>query len=268
MQDVKRKEKPDDELLIDKQNMPYKMDAGLGERARIGLIVLSDDQTIEYELGRVFDLPGVAFYGSRLYCAPTITSDSLKDMESQIARAVGLILPGMPLDVVAYGCTSGSMLIGTETVRALIHESRPGVSCTTPIQAAIAAFEALGAGSICLITPYADEINRKLRSHIQEQGFRVPVMGSWNELEDPKVGRISPESIREAVFDLGRSDLVDAVFLSCTSIRALEIIKEMESELGKPVISSNQAVGWHCLRLAGVEDRLSRFGSLFDRSVS
>ena len=88
-------------------------------------------------------------------------------------------------------------------------------------------------------------------------------MGSWNEPNDPHVGRISPDSIREAVFDLGRSNMVDAVFLSCTNIRALDIIKEMESELGTPVISSNQALGWHCLRLAGVEDRLSRFGSLF-----
>ena len=263
MPGVKTRKKLNDELFIDKRNIPYKMDSGLGERARIGLIVLSDDQTIEYELRRIFDLPDVVFYVSRIYCAPTITPDTLKDMENEIASAARLILPDQPLDVVAYGCTSGAMLIGTEAVRNCIHESRPGVLCTTPVQATIAAFEALDAGSICLITPYADEINRHMRSYILEHGFRVPVMGSWNEPKDPHVGRISPDSIREAVFDLGRSNMVDAVFLSCTNIRALDIIKEMESELGKPVISSNQAMGWHCLRLAGVEDRLSRFGSLF-----
>ena len=186
-------------------------------------------------------------------------------MENRIAEATRLILPGLPLDVVAYGCTSASVLIGPEAVRARIHEARPGVSSTTPMEAALAAFKALGSDKICLITPYADGINRSIRSYLQDHGFKIPVMGSWNEPADEKVGLISPESIREAVLDLGRSDLVDTVFVSCTNLRALSILKETEAELGKSVISSNQALGWHCLRLAGVNDQLPQFGSLFER---
>ena len=268
MQDEKSTNKSDEALAIDKRNMPFKMDAGIGERARIGLIVLSLDQTIEYELRMIFDLPGVAFFESRIYCSPTITLDALKEMEGNIPQATSLILPGLKLDVVAYGCTSGAMHIGKETVHAKIHEARPDVLCTTPMEAATFAFKALDIGSICLITPYTNEINLNMRSHIQDQGFKVPVMGSWNEPEDAKVGRISPDSIREAVLDIGRSDQVDAVFIACTSVRALSVIKETESELGKPVLSSNQAIGWHCLRLAGIDDRLPQFGSLFDKSIS
>ena len=256
-----------DDLIINEQNMAYKMDSGLGERARIGLIVLSSDQTIEHELRQILDLPGVSFYTNRIYCAPTITPKTLKEMENKIPEATRLIMPGLPLNVVAYGCTSGSMLIGIENVHARIHEARPEVACTAPMQAVAAAFQALASRSIALITPYMDEINHRMRGFIQDNGFKVPVMGSWNEPDDDNVGRITPDSIKEVVLELGRPDFVDTVFISCTNVRALGIIKEAEEELGKSVVSSNLALGWHCLRLAGVNDRLPRFGSLFEKTA-
>jgi maleate isomerase len=252
------------DLVIDEQNIPYQMDSGLGERARIGLIVLSGDQTIEYEMRQMLELPGVSLYVNRLYCSPTITPQTLQDMESEIPRATRLIMPDFPLDVIAYGCTSGSMLIGIENVHARIHEVRPEVTCTVPLQAATAAFETLASRRIALITPYTDDINRRLCGFIQDSGFAVPIMGSWNEPKDDNVGRITPDSIKEVVLKLGRPDDVDTVFISCTSVRALGIIKAAEEELGKPILSSNLALGWHCLRLAGVNDRLTRFGRLFE----
>ena len=85
---------------------------------------------------------------------------------------------------------------------------------------------------------------------------------------DAKVGRISPESIRKAVLDLGGFDRVDAVFISCTNLRALGILEELEKELDKPVISSNTALGWHCLRLAEINDRLPHHGSLLNQPIS
>ncbi len=243
------------------------MDGGLGERARIGLIVLATDQTIEYEFRTVLNLPGVALYESRLYNAPTITPETLQAMEREIAGSTSLILPDVPLDVVAYACTSGAMVIGEARVHARIHEARPEVSCTTPMEATIAAFQALGVQRICLIAPYADEINRRMRSYIQERGFSVPVMGSWNEPDDSKVARISPASIREAVIDLGRSKMVEAAFVSCTNLRVVDMVEQIEADLGKPVISSNHALAWHCLRLAGVGDHLPQFGRLFTRPI-
>lgn len=267
MQEIKKHPQSGQDLVIDEQNIPYKMDSGLGERARIGLIVLSGDQTIEYEIRQLLDLPGVSVYANRIYCAPTITPRTLKDMENKIPEATRLIMTGLPLDVIAYGCTSGSMQIGIENVHARIHEVRPEVACTAPLQAVIAAFKALSSGRIALITPYLDDINRRLREYIQDAGFKVPVMGSWNEPEDENVGRITPDSIKEVVLNLGHSDLVDTVFISCTSVRALGIIKAAEEELGKPVLSSNLVLGWHCLRLAGVNDSLPRFGRLFEKTI-
>ena len=256
------------EPVINKQNIAYKLDNGIGHRARIGIIALPDDQTIEHELRMIFDLPGVACFVNRLPCDATITPDTLQAMEGEIARAASLILPELSVDVMAYGCTSGSLFIGPESIHELIHTTHPQTICTTPIEAATAALEALKARSIALITPYADEINQRLRDHLRQNGFEVPVMGSWNEPLDAKVGRISPESIRNAALDLGRSDRADTVFISCTNLRALSIIEALENELGKPVISSNAALGWHCLRLAQINDRLPQYGSLLDQPIS
>ena len=250
-------------LLVNRQRIPYTLDDGIAARAAIGVIVLGSDQTVEYEFRRLLDLPGVAFYESRIHNSATITPETLKEMEAGIADCTRVILPGLPLDVVAYGCTSGAMVIGDENVAARIHEARPGVATTTPMAAAFAAFKALGSKRIALLTPYIDEINQAMRAHIEEGGFSVPVMGSFNEGNDNLVGRISVESLCDAALELGSSEAVDAVFVSCTALRLVDGVEALEVKLGKPVTSSNHALAWHCLRLAGVEDSQPRFGRLF-----
>ena len=255
------------DLMINRQHLPRRLDGGIAARAAIGVIVLATDQTLEHEFRRLLDVPGVAFYESRILNDNAITPTTLAAMEARLTDATDLILPGLPLDVVAFGCTSASMVIGEEQVFARIRAARPGVACTTPITAAFAAFEALGARRIALLTPYRDDINRFIRHYIEARGFRVPVMGSFNEEDDRKAARIDLASIRDAAIDLGRADAVDAVFVSCTSLRLIDAVVEIEAALRKPVTSSNHALAWHCLRLAGIDDHRSRFGKLFERPL-
>lgn len=255
-------------LEVDRQNMPYEIDAGLGSRARIGLIVLATDQTIEHEFRRLLNIDGVALWQNRISNSPTISPESLAAMESGMTEAARVILPGEPLDVVAYGCTSGAMVIGEENVHARIHESKPGCACTTPMEATFAAFRALGSRRICFIPPYVDEINRSMRRHIIEQGFEVPVMGSWNIPDDNAVACLSAKTVRDAVVELGSSDDTDAVFVSCTNVRVADQVEALEAEIGKPVTSSNHALAWHCLRLAGVDDEVPGYGRLFRTPLS
>ena len=149
-------------LLVDRQNMPHELDQGLGYRAKIGLIVLATDQTIEHEFRLLLNVPGVALWESRILNSPTISTENLGKMEAGMTEATRVIMPGVPLDVVAYGCTSGGMVIGTENVHARIREARPEVACTTPMEATFAAFRALGAKKICFIPPYTAD-NRARR---------------------------------------------------------------------------------------------------------
>jgi maleate isomerase len=256
------------ELAVNRRNMAFELDDGVYARAGIGLIVLASDQVVEHEFRQVFTLPGVALFASRIYNDTTITPESLKAMEDGMTEAARLILPGIPLDVVAYGCTSGAMVIGDDKVTKLIHKARPGVACTTPMKATMAALAALGSKRVALLTPYLDEINHRMRGFIEAGGVSVPVMGSFNEPNDNKVGRISPESIRKAALELGRSELVDTVFIACTNMRLVAFAAELEAELGKPVTSSNHALAWHCLRLAGIDDPQPHLGRLFARPLA
>jgi len=91
----------------------------------------------------------------------------------------------------------------------------------------------------------------------------VPVFGSFNEQDDVVVSRIDAASIRAAVRTIVKGRAVDAVFVSCTSVRLVDAVAEIEAECGLPVTSSNHAMAWHCLRLAGVEAKLPGLGRLF-----
>ena len=188
-------------------------------------------------------------------------------MEARLAEAAGLILPGLPLDVVGFGCTSASMVIGEQRVFELIRSVRPEIACTTPITAAFAAFRALKMRRIALLTPYRDDINRFMRGYIEARGVAVPVMGSFNEEDDRRAARIDAASIRDAALRLGGSPEVDGVFVSCTSLRLVDAVAAIEAELKKPVTSSNHALAWHCLRLAGIADRRPGLGRLFEQAL-
>ena len=251
-----------DTLLI--EHLPYDLDDGIARRASIGLIVLATDYTIEHEWRRVFaEIDGVALYHSRIFNDDLITPDSLRAMEMRLVDCARVITPDTPLDVIAYGCTSASMAIGEAKVCARIREARPGVRCTTPITAAFAAFDAFEARRIGVLTPYPEAVNRIVSDYIGARGYAVPVFGSFNAERDTVVARITPESIERGVRELMRLAAVDAIFVSCTSVRLLEACAELEASLGIPLTSSNHAMAWHSLRLAGIDDGLGRFGSLY-----
>jgi len=78
------------------------------------------------------------------------------------------------------------------------------------------------------------------------------------------VARITPQSIERSVREIIRHAYVDAIFVSCTSMRLILVCAELEKSLGIPLTSSNHAMAWHALRLAGIDDKLGRFGSLYD----
>jgi len=184
-------------------------------------------------------------------------------MEPRIASSTGIILPGADFDVIAYGCTSASMAIGEEKVFERIREARPNVECTTPITAAFAAFHALGARRIGVLTPYRADVNRIVASYISARGFTVPVFGSFNEQDDNMVARITPKSIKDGILAIKKRADIDAVFVSCTSVRLAEAAADIEREIGLPVTSSNHAMAWHALRLANYNETLPEWGKLF-----
>jgi maleate isomerase len=249
------------------RQLPFEVDQGIASRAAIGLIVLATDQTIEHEFRRIVGLPGVGIYESRIYNAPQTTPETLRAMEKDIAAGAGLILPGLPLDVMVFGCTSATMVFGEDTVFGHIHSVRPGIACTTPVTGAIAALRRFDARRIAVLTPYRDDINATVARYLEGRGFDVVAFGSFNEENDHRAARTSPKSIRNAMLELGRKDEVEAVLLCCTSLRLVDQIPALEEALGKPVTSSNHAMAWHTLRLAGIQEPMPHLGRLFELTL-
>ena len=255
--------KQDETILIEK--LPFDTDGGIANRATIGLIVLATDYTIEHEWHQLFSqIDGVALYQSRIYNENTVTPETLRAMEPRITECARVITPDTGIDVIAYGCTSASMAIGEEKVFDQINTAKPDSKCTTPITAAFAAFDAFKAKRIGVLTPYTAEVNQIVADYIAARGYQVPVFGSFNEGLDTVVARITPLSIENAVREIIKHADVDAVFVSCTSVRLMEACAELEKSLGIPLTSSNHAMAWHALRLAGIDDALGQFGSLYD----
>ena len=247
--------------------LPCTLDDGIAPRAAIGLLVLATDQTMEHEFRHLIRFPGVAVYAARLFNDADITPETLHAMRDRIAPATELLLPGIPLDVVAFGCTSASMALGEDEVFHQIRRARPDVATTTPITAAFAAFKALGARRIGVLTPYAPQVNAVVRDYIDSHGAEVAAFATFDKRDDREAARISVESIAAGIARLARSARLDAVFVSCTSLRLAEHVAAIEAEVGMPVTSSDHALAWHCLRLAGVNDSVPNAGRLFSCGI-
>jgi maleate isomerase len=235
-------------------------DGGPIANGAVGLIALATDQVCEHDVARILALAGLPLYVSRVAFPAEVALDTLAAMQTGLKDAAALLLPGARLDVIAYGCTSGSMVIGEDTVFARVREARPGVECTTPPTAARAAFAVLGMRRIAVLTPYVDAVNERVRSYL-ERGLDVVSFGSFRRRTDPEIASIVPESIAEAAAALDHPE-IDGLFISCTALRTLSIIEPLEEKLGKPVVTSNQAMAWHALRLAGVRRPVEGFGRL------
>src|SRR5262245_45664374 len=183
-------------LLVNKSHLPHRLDQGLGNRLRIGLIELATDQTSEHEFRRLFALPGVDFYQSRIWNDATITPETLARMKQDIEGGMRVIMPNLRIDVAGFTCTSGAIVIGEDTVFSLMRKSRPGMPCSSPITGAMAGMKALGLTRIALLTPYVQAINDMMRDYITDRGVSVPVMGSFNNANDDEVARIALESTK------------------------------------------------------------------------
>lgn len=244
--------------------LPSQLDGGIAYRAAIGLVVLATDQTIEHEYRMLVTGSGIAFYEGRLFNDADITPETLRAIGPRIAPCLELILPGLPLNVVAFGCTSATMTLGEEAIFAEIRKARPGIACTTPVTAAFAAFQALGVSSIGLLTPYSPEINANLVRYFESRGIRVAANATFNRQDDREAARISVASIEQGAEALSRAPGVEAVFVSCTSLRVAEAAARIEKRIGIPITSSNHAMAWHSLRLAGIDDVQPAAGRLFE----
>jgi len=231
--------------------MNYTLDEGAAGGARFGLILLSNDETLEHETRAVIARRDVNMLHARIPSIAEVTPETLVTMADEMTATASLLPPD--LRVVGYACTSGATVIGPGEVSRLVQVAHPETPVTNPMCAVIAALRAVGAAKIGLVSPYVPSVTGPMCAHLADHGINVLHQVSFGQSDDQKVARISENSTRAAMLEAGRAEGVEAVFASCTNLRTFGIIEEVEETLGKPVISSNQALIWHMLRLAGLD---------------
>ncbi len=231
------------------------------ERYRIGVVVLATDHTTERDFARMCPRQDVGVYVNRVAFENPATPENLARMQPRLSDAAALILPGESLDAIYYSCTAASVLLGDEAVQAAINSAKPDVPVITPSLAARTALKRLGAKRISILTPYLIETGGLFKGYFESHGFEVSNLVCLGFADDRNMARISLSEIAAAARD-AVTDESEALFISCTALRGSQVVDEVEREIDRPVISSNQASIWLCLRTAGIDDPVEGFGRL------
>lgn len=233
----------------------------VGPAGRIGLVAISTDFNSETELRRLIP-EGVEIFTSRILNANPVTIPNLRAMAADIPRAATTILNGHPLDVMIYGCTTGTVAIGEAEIERLIQEARPGIPVTNPISALRAACRALGAKRVSLLTPYTRPVNDALAETLTGAGLEVLNVAGFGLDDDAAITGVPSAAILDAA-PVALDPEAEVLFISCTGLRVVTILRELERRLDRPVVTSNQALLWHALRLIGYDRTVPDGGRLF-----
>lgn len=228
---------------------------------RVGLIILATDHTTEVDFQRMVANGRIGVYATRIPYANPVTPENLRAMQPSLTAGAALILPEEPLDVVMYSCTSASVVIGDAEVKTAVRAAKPGAAVVTPTAAASAGLRAFGAKRISVLTPYTIETSRPMADYFRALGFDLARFTCLGLTDDREMARISPDEIVTFAKEATAPDS-DALFISCTAVRAAGVAAEIEAAIGKPVVTSNLATAWACLRLCGDETVRPAFGRL------
>jgi maleate isomerase len=244
--------------------LDFECDDGSASKAALGLIVLKADETIEAEFRSLFDSKDVALYHTRIESAAKVTPETLLQMKARLCESAALLPGNRPLEVIGYACTSGATVIGSDAVSKAVRKAHPSANVTDPARALIAALHHLGVSKIGVVSPYVAEVSEAVCNLLRENGFVPAKVGSFGQAEESVVARITLDSVEEAICAVGNDPEVEVVFASCTNLRTMGVIDRCEKRLGKPVLSSNQVLAWHMMKLVGLPINGAGPGRLFN----
>jgi maleate cis-trans isomerase len=238
-----------------------------GWRAKLGLIVPPTNTVNEAEWARMAP-EGVTVHATRMPLHTDTGSEAGRRALYADIRTAVTELAKAELDVIAYACTAGSMVLPLDTLTAYM-EGVAGVRAVATAPALVEACRALGLSRVALATPYHDGLNEHETRFLAAAGIEAVSVrglgiGAGGAHEYVRIARI-PRAEVHAHCRAADHPEAQALLISCTDFAAMEAIPLLEAELGKPAISSNLATFWAALRAAGIEDSIRGFGRLLER---
>jgi maleate isomerase len=238
------------------------MGFGFGSRARIGQLYPSGG-LCDYEL-QAMAPAGVQFVTTRL----AFRKAALKDV-AELTRNVeahARLLADAEVQLIAFNCTAASLIFGPDVINRRI-TAATGIASTTTIDAVLAALTVARVHRFALLTPYLTEVVAAEREFFEERGYRAVATAGLPCADPVTQGSVPPARWRELAHSLRDTDC-DGLLISCAGIQIAEVLGAIEDDFGRPVIASNQALVWHCLRLLGLPDRPAGYGALLRGSFN
>jgi maleate isomerase len=228
---------------------------------RIGLLVPSSNTTMEPDFYAMAPM-GVTVHTARMRLSQG-TPEALIRMAEDTEGGAGL-LADAGVDIIVYGCTTGSLVGGVEWEEGLVGriEEETGIPAVSTSSAVVEALRTLGAKRIGVATPYSEELNGLEKSFLEDLGFQVTGIRGLSLLDNLDIGRVGRGTLEDITREV--ADDADAVFISCTNLPAVGLIEEFEKEFNRPVVTSNQASMWAALR-GSVSPGVNGFGELMRR---
>ena len=250
---------------------------GWGSRARIGLLTPHNDIVPEDEFGAMAP-SGVAIHVARIPLGwssgaepPPLGLDAVRAFASppHVDEAAEL-LAATPISVIAYAFTSSSYLLGLEGDAALksrLETRSHGIPIVIPCPAVMLALRALRISRLAIVHPpwFPPQLDQLGADYFRKQGCEVVYAAAAVGLPASQ-SSIEPAQVYEWV-RTHVPDNADAVFLGGGGLRAIAAIQALEETLARPVLSANQVLFWHALRLARVDEPIARYGKIFGRAL-
>jgi arylmalonate decarboxylase len=240
-----------------------------GWRGRIGLISPSTNTSLEPEFQRMTP-DGVAVHVSRVHQAGVQgDQSSYQRMADGIATA-SMLLATAEVDVIAFGCTSCTYYVPADEIRKTM-SSVAGCPAVLTAEAVVDALRFLNVRRVAAIGPRTETVTAREVEFLGTEGFEVVSsrclgLGATEE-ERRGIGRVPPEVLYRLAMAADTPE-AQAIFVSCTQLPTLTMIADIEARLGKPVVTSNQATMWRCLRHIGFKAPIAGFGTLLSRTQS
>ena len=234
-----------------------------GWRGRIGVIVPSLNVTIEPEFNAMAP-EGVSIHATRVLLEKG-TAEALRDMAGETERAAQLLATA-GVDIIAYACTTGSLVGGPGWDQELIKriESKTNIRATTTATAVVLALKELAVDRLAVGTPYLEELNQLEKAFLEAHGIKVVHIEGLGFTGASELNNLDSGMAYVLGKKVDREE-AQALFLSCTGFQTLEIIEALEQDLGKPVLTSNTATLWDILRKLKVKEPVVGYGEIFHR---
>jgi len=229
---------------------------------RVGLIALATDYMIEKDFLSVIKDKDIDFFVNRIECFNPLTSENLIKMSEKVTEVTKDILPNEKIDCIVYGCTSGTIAAGFNSIKSKIKKAKPEAKVSAPSESSIKALKKLNINKIAVFTPYPKKLNDEVIEFFKDQKFSISSNSYFDISSDVDIGKVDPDYLYEVLSKMELND-AEALFISCTALPALSIIDKLEKKIGKFVLSSNQTLIWDTLEKIGKNKSIQGFGKLF-----